>query len=600
MTVASDTSRVSFAGNGSTTAFALGAGFIFYNDTDLRVILRVDATGVETLQTLTTHYTVSGGSGATGTVTMVTAPATGETLIIRRELPLTQGADLVNNSDSDADVVETMVDRLVLIAQTLSEKIGRALSFSEGSPTSDVVFPEPEANKIPMWNAAGTALENRTQVDVGATTVSAFGATLVDDADAAAARNTLGATSGDWAIADGGTGASTAGEARTRLNAASLSESSRIENLQLSLTDSAGALTVHLATDSGGVASLSATNPVNVGMRSSTASSGSFAMRPITAATNLVISSGSTLGHKDAVAGNVFVYLIDNAGAMKVAVSAKYFGAHGIASTSAEGGAGAADDPDTMYSDATYTDKPFLCIGLLVSNQTTAGTWSSNSTKITDIKLAPLGPVRYKGKQRFTSSGTYTRSAGTITQRVRAVGAGGGGGASHTTNDQVGGGGQAGGYFEHEFVRAQDSATITIGAAGAGGVSTASGSAGGNTAWADGTNTFTAGGGAGGSNGSASPGPADSGGAVTGSPDFVITGQGGSWSGASSFGPVTNGHGGDSPLGFGGRAALGISTTTPATGYGAGGGGGWRTTVTADGQAGTAGYLDVEEWGFDV
>lgn len=48
-------------------------------------------------------------------------------------------------------------------------------------------------------------------------TPSAFGLSLWDAADAAAARNTLGASSGRWPVSLGGTGAATAADARTAL-----------------------------------------------------------------------------------------------------------------------------------------------------------------------------------------------------------------------------------------------------------------------------------------------------------------------------------------------------------------------------------------------
>ena len=44
-------------GNGSTTLFPFT--FLIFAKVDLKVILRVDATGVETVQTLATNYTVS-------------------------------------------------------------------------------------------------------------------------------------------------------------------------------------------------------------------------------------------------------------------------------------------------------------------------------------------------------------------------------------------------------------------------------------------------------------------------------------------------------------------------------------------------------------
>ena len=75
MTVSSQTSRVSYAGNGSTKAFAVS--FYFLADSHLKVILRA-ADGSETVKTLTTDYTVSGAgnpSGGTVTITSFTLTA---------------------------------------------------------------------------------------------------------------------------------------------------------------------------------------------------------------------------------------------------------------------------------------------------------------------------------------------------------------------------------------------------------------------------------------------------------------------------------------------------------------------------------------------
>jgi hypothetical protein len=109
VTVSSSDNRVSFAGNGSTTAFA--TGFIFFDAGTLTVTLINDSTGVETVQVITTNYTVSGGSGSSGTVTMVTAPASGETLVIERLEPFTQALDLDFQSRIPSPSLETALDR---------------------------------------------------------------------------------------------------------------------------------------------------------------------------------------------------------------------------------------------------------------------------------------------------------------------------------------------------------------------------------------------------------------------------------------------------------------------------------------------------------
>ncbi len=57
MTVTSTNQKVQFNGNGSTTVFAYN--FKIFASSDLSVILR-SAAGTETVQQLTTNYTVSG------------------------------------------------------------------------------------------------------------------------------------------------------------------------------------------------------------------------------------------------------------------------------------------------------------------------------------------------------------------------------------------------------------------------------------------------------------------------------------------------------------------------------------------------------------
>lgn len=143
MTISSELNRKEYAGNGVTTAFATSP-VVFYEDSDLEVYDVVDATGVATLKTLTTHYTVSGGEGAVGTVTMLSAPATGHTLVIVRTLPLTQEVDFLQNDGSDAEVAEAVADRAILVDQQLQAQIDRSFRLAD-SDISDVDVQLPDA-----------------------------------------------------------------------------------------------------------------------------------------------------------------------------------------------------------------------------------------------------------------------------------------------------------------------------------------------------------------------------------------------------------------------------------------------------------------------
>lgn len=120
MTVSTSYSALLFNGNSSTTAFAVSWPFF----TGSLVVTAIDAAGARTTKTITTHYTVSGGTDsnglpATGTVTMLTAPATGTQLEIARSTPITQSSVWNDNAAFPAKTIESQLDRRTLIEQEL-------------------------------------------------------------------------------------------------------------------------------------------------------------------------------------------------------------------------------------------------------------------------------------------------------------------------------------------------------------------------------------------------------------------------------------------------------------------------------------------------
>jgi hypothetical protein len=174
MSTSSATHKVSYAGNGTTTVFAFS--YPFHAQADLVVVDRVDATGVETTKTLTTHYTISGTltngvyeSG--GSVTMLSAPASGHTLIIYRDPARTQTTSWTENDPDPAKVKEQAFDKLTFIVQRLAEMLGRAPLFAEGSDFSGITMPELEADTLLGVNSDGDGLE---LFDQGAAELSAY------------------------------------------------------------------------------------------------------------------------------------------------------------------------------------------------------------------------------------------------------------------------------------------------------------------------------------------------------------------------------------------------------------------------------------------
>ena len=156
MTVSSSTSRVSYSGNGSLTAFAYT--FKIFDEDDLTVILRA-SDGTETVQTITTNYTVSGvGDAGGGNVTFVTAPTATQTVVILREQPLTQGLDLVPNDPFPANSLEEALDKIVFMTQKHEEELGRAIKASRTNTITGAEFTisaSDRANKVFAFDSAG-------------------------------------------------------------------------------------------------------------------------------------------------------------------------------------------------------------------------------------------------------------------------------------------------------------------------------------------------------------------------------------------------------------------------------------------------------------
>ena len=157
MTVSTETASISYAGNGSTTVFAVP--YYFLENSHLRVILR-SALGVESVKVLTTDYTVAGAgtNPSTAEITTIFTAAAGETLLIERDTPITQETDYVENDSFPAESHEKALDKLTMIVQQQQSAIGTALRLPATSLVSSAL-PEPSVGQFLVVNAAGDALE---------------------------------------------------------------------------------------------------------------------------------------------------------------------------------------------------------------------------------------------------------------------------------------------------------------------------------------------------------------------------------------------------------------------------------------------------------
>jgi hypothetical protein len=162
-------------------------------------------------------------------------------------------------------------------------------------------------------------------------------------------------------------------------------QSYELSNLSLACSVGSSALTIAVKDKGGSDASASST--VKIGFRNATAATGTYNQRTVSGTLSLVVSSGSTLGHASGADQYIYVYALDNSGTVELAVSSALFDDGSIVTTTAEGGAGAADSNRTIYSSTARTGVPVRLIGRLKSNQTTAGTWAAVPT---EISLAPF------------------------------------------------------------------------------------------------------------------------------------------------------------------------------------------------------------------
>lgn len=186
MTISTTTSRASYNGNGVTTVFSVP--FRFFASSDLVVELVTVSTGASTTLALTTHYTVTGADDESGgSLTMLTAPAVGERLVIRRVITATQEVDYVSGDPFPAETHERALDRLTMLSQQGEEVTARALVFPSGDTASgEIPAVVTRANKLLGFNSSGelevTAPASGSAAELAldlASTASGKGAELV-------------------------------------------------------------------------------------------------------------------------------------------------------------------------------------------------------------------------------------------------------------------------------------------------------------------------------------------------------------------------------------------------------------------------------------
>ncbi len=158
MTISTTTVSQSYSGDGSTTAFTYS--FPINSTTEIKVIER-SATGTETVKsegTGSTNYGIVDNGASGGTVTMVTAPASGTTLVLIRDTSLTQGTDYVENDPFPAESHESALDKVQMQIQEIQEEVDRSIKISRTNTMTSTSFTEnatSRASKVLSFDSSG-------------------------------------------------------------------------------------------------------------------------------------------------------------------------------------------------------------------------------------------------------------------------------------------------------------------------------------------------------------------------------------------------------------------------------------------------------------
>lgn len=181
-------------------------------------------------------------------------------------------------------------------------------------------------------------------------------------------------TDGDVLTADSGSATGVS----YQTPAAGVTSSLDLKNVGLSFSAAANALTIHLV-QADGTTDPDSSHPCKIAFRDVTVTSGAYNVRSATVATSLTIPSGATLGHDSGSNCYFYVYAIDVAGTIELAVSSIWRDDSVITSSSAI--SSTADD-SPLWSTANHATVPYRLIGRFFYSTAPAGTYTATPDEV--------------------------------------------------------------------------------------------------------------------------------------------------------------------------------------------------------------------------
>lgn len=193
--------RVSYAVSEGVTQSSFTVSFEFFDENDLNVY--VDGT----LKTLITDYTVTGGNGSTGSVSIsVTGASGGSIVVVTRSIDLERTTDFPVSGAFNIASLNTELDRFIAIASDIEDQVSRSIRLADYDDDTDFVLDLPDTDtrkgKYLFFNATNGAPEVASIASIGAITIPvpvSQGGT--GGTTAAAALTSLGAVDENEALA---------------------------------------------------------------------------------------------------------------------------------------------------------------------------------------------------------------------------------------------------------------------------------------------------------------------------------------------------------------------------------------------------------------
>lgn len=131
--------RVSYTATSGQTVFTVS--FEFFEEADLTVYIN----GTE--KTITTDYTVTGGDGSTGTVTLTSGATLGDKVVIVRDVSLQRTSDFTAGAAISREALNEQLDIITAQIADVDDKASRALQISDHDTAFGLNIPSVDDRK---------------------------------------------------------------------------------------------------------------------------------------------------------------------------------------------------------------------------------------------------------------------------------------------------------------------------------------------------------------------------------------------------------------------------------------------------------------------